>query len=462
MWLLLLQLAMAQTIPGFTTTEAPKVEQISSDKPKAVAPSRWSEDTRPSTIQLDAISMRVYQLDREIEALFSRATGLVAAYRETQRRVSDEKATEEELAKALHSARTGLSQLRALVEAAAPKGASVGEAQQWLDTVQKTLVENLGRNDLPTLFRSWWDNLENPRSFIGRAITLMVLWSLALRLVRRRSKFIPRIVTPLKTSKLAKAYIERLLRGSILIVIISATFIILGADASPIFAMAGALVVVVGLALKDRVADVAAGLLLLGQRPFDEGDWVTVAGREGLVVNLSLLTTTVRTWDNEAVTTPNNVIWNAPIVNHAGEESRRISLTFSISYGADFDKAKELLLEMAKANPKVLKDPEPVVRVKALNSSSVDIALKPWVRSEDYFEVYYQLIEQGKRTLDGAGIEIPFPQYDVHLHQAKSDLPEKAMETEAGGDPESNVDEDVDAEDQGEEGTTEMDSNDIG
>jgi small conductance mechanosensitive channel len=152
-------------------------------------------------------------------------------------------------------------------------------------------------------------------------------------------------------------------------------------------------------------------------RPFDVGDVVEVAGVLGTVQSMNLLSINIRTPDNKSVIVSNNQVWGGVITNVTGSDTRRVDLVFGIAYGDDIGHARKVLEDVVAAHEKVLKTPEPVIRVHELADSSVNFICRPWVRTADYWEVYWDLTAAVKQRFDSEDISIPFPQRDVHLFQ---------------------------------------------
>jgi len=192
----------------------------------------------------------------------------------------------------------------------------------------------------------------------------------------------------------------------------------LGLDMGPMLAAIGAAGLVIGLALQGTLSNIASGLLIMTSRPFDVGDLVSTAGVRGFVRGMTLITTRIVTFDNQIVFVPNNKVWGDVITNSTANKTRRVDLVFGISYGDDLRHAQRVLREVVSENPKVLADPEPIVRVNELGDSSVNFVVRPWVAADDYLEVFWDLTETVKERFDSEGISIPFPQRDVHLHPA--------------------------------------------
>ncbi len=195
---------------------------------------------------------------------------------------------------------------------------------------------------------------------------------------------------------------------------------------APLLAVVGAAGFVIAFALQDSLSNFASGIMILFFRPFDVGDLIEAGGVSGKVTTMNLVSTTIMTPDNKKMVVPNNKIWQDVITNATGVRNRRIDMVFGIGYEDDIDKAKEIFSEILNNHKQVLKDPEPNIRVHTLADSSVNFICRPWVRSEDYWDVYWDITEAVKKRLDAAGISIPFPQQDVHLFVQKDEEQEKA------------------------------------
>ncbi len=189
-----------------------------------------------------------------------------------------------------------------------------------------------------------------------------------------------------------------------------------GLNLAPILTGFGVAGVIVGFALQDTLSNFAAGMMLLIYRPFDVGDFVFAGGVDGKVSHMSLVSTTIRTFDNQVIIVPNGKIWGDVIKNVTHERSRRVDMVFGIGYGDDIDHAEAVLKDIVQAHPSVHETPEPIVKVHTLNTSSVDFIVRPWVDTEDYWDVYWDITKQVKVRFDKEGISIPFPQQDVHLY----------------------------------------------
>ena len=185
----------------------------------------------------------------------------------------------------------------------------------------------------------------------------------------------------------------------------------------PVLAVIGAAGFVIAFALQNSLSNFASGILMLIYRPFDTGDVINVAGTLGKVESMNLLSTQLRTPDNQLVIVPNNSVWGDVITNITGITQRRVDMVFGVSYTDDIDKTQRILEEIVNGHEMVLKEPAAVVRLHELADSSVNFICRPWVKPENYWDVYWDITREVKRRFDAEDISIPFPQRDVHLYQ---------------------------------------------
>ncbi|WP_444496578.1 mechanosensitive ion channel family protein [Vibrio sp. YIC-376] len=193
----------------------------------------------------------------------------------------------------------------------------------------------------------------------------------------------------------------------------------IGLNLAPVLTGFGIAGVIIGFALQDTLSNFAAGMMLLIYRPFDVGDFVHAGGVDGKVSHMSLVNTTIRTFDNQIIIVPNGKIWGDVIKNVTHERIRRVDMVFGIGYADDLLKAESVLTEIITSHPAVLRTPEPNIKVHTLNTSSVDFIVRPWVKTDDYWDVYWDVTKEVKLRFDREGISIPFPQQDVHLHMVE-------------------------------------------
>ncbi len=192
----------------------------------------------------------------------------------------------------------------------------------------------------------------------------------------------------------------------------------LGVKTTSFVAIIGAAGLAIGLSLQSSLSNFAAGIMIIFFRPFKVGDFIEAAGISGVVEGIQIFSTQLRTGDNKVIIVPNASVIGGNITNYSAKDERRIDLVFGIGYGDDLKKAKNILQQLVEADERILKDPVPVIAVSALADNSVNILVRPWVKTADYWIVYWDFTEAVKLKFDAEDISIPYPQRDVHLYQA--------------------------------------------
>lgn len=243
---------------------------------------------------------------------------------------------------------------------------------------------------------------------------------------------ISRILTSGMKKRLHKSKIDNavvsFMAGIIRTIIIIASLLMalshVGVQTTSFIAILGAAGLAVGLALQGSLSNFASGVLIMIYRPFKSGDYVDAGGIAGTVERIELFITILKTPDNKIVMVPNSRITGNEITNFSQEPIRRVDMVIGVSYNADLKKTKEVLMEVISSDERMLTDPAPRVSVTALNDSSVDFIVRPWVKSEDYWPMYWDSMERIKNALDANGIGIPYPQMDVHLHHPEGEVSE--------------------------------------
>ncbi len=207
----------------------------------------------------------------------------------------------------------------------------------------------------------------------------------------------------------------------VIVIAVVAAFDTLGIPATSFLAIIGAAGLAIGLALKDSLSNFASGVMLILFRPFTKGDYIDAGGITGTVDEIRLVSTTLTTPDNKLVTVPNAMIYSNAITNFSAKETRRLDMIFGVGYDDDLKLVASILKKMCSEHPKVLADPKTNIFITNLGDSSVDFAVRPWVKGSDYSSVRAELLGTAKVALEAAGCSIPYPQTDVHLHQAAQD-----------------------------------------
>lgn len=221
------------------------------------------------------------------------------------------------------------------------------------------------------------------------------------------------------SSDLLRDFFSNVARRVVFFIGVVIALSMLGIDITPFVAALGAAGFVIGFALQGTLSNFASGLMILIYRPYDLGDLVTVAGTTGTVAAMTLVSTTLKLADNQRVVIPNNSIWGDVITNVTGQTTRRVDMVFGCGYGDDLQKAQRVLEEIVRAHPKVHAEPEPVVRVHELADSSVNFVVRPWADAGDYWDVKWDVTRAVKERFDAEGLNIPFPQQELHVHQVE-------------------------------------------
>ena len=235
-------------------------------------------------------------------------------------------------------------------------------------------------------------------------------------------KWVAKVVTSLVVRAMQKSNLDETLRkflddivyGLLIVVVVLAALNNLGVNTTSFVAILGAAGLAVGLAFKDTFSNIGAGVLLIVFRPFTVGNFVQVAGESGVVEEINLFSVMMKTGDNKQIIIPNSSIIGNNITNFSAKETRRVDFVFGIGYDDDLKLAKATLEEIINADERVLKDPATFVAVSELADSSVNFVVRAWVKSSDYWGVYFDTLEKVKLTFDEKNISIPYPQMDVH------------------------------------------------
>jgi len=246
------------------------------------------------------------------------------------------------------------------------------------------------------------------------AIAILVLGWIAARAVRSLVR------SALKKGRVDAAlgsFASSLTYVALMAFVVIASLGQLGVQTTSFIAVIGAAGLAVGLALQGSLANFAAGVLIIIFKPFRVGDYVEGGGVAGVVEEISIFTTEMKSPDNKKIIVPNGKMMADNIVNYTAKDMRRIDLVAGVSYKDDLDKVRMVLRNILDSDERVLKDPAPTIGVLELGESSVNFAVRPWVKTQDYWDVYFATQEKIKKQFDAQGISIPFPQRDVHLHQ---------------------------------------------
>ncbi len=270
----------------------------------------------------------------------------------------------------------------------------------------ETTTETLLETDWVGLYVVPWGT----RILLALAILVVGRWA-----VRRITRLTERALERVEVDPMLVRFLGNLIYFALLVVVVLAALEQLGVNTTSALAVFGAAGLAVGLALQKSLSNFAAGAMLIFFRPFKAGDFVEVAGISGVVEEVRVFNTVLRTHDNREIIVPNGQIYEDKIVNYSARDTRRIDLVFGIGYDDDLKQAKALIEEILATDERILEDPKPTVAVVELGESSVDIAVRPWVKSKDFGAVRSDLLERVKAAFDTHGITIPYPTREVHL-----------------------------------------------
>jgi small conductance mechanosensitive channel len=311
--------------------------------------------------------------------------------------------------------------LKAVIEEFRSKGGNVDDYEAYSQTISGVDVEITDASASWTAITGWLTSTEGGLRWIKNISLFLVIilasWVLAVLIGKAVKKAVVRIEG---ASALLKDFIVNITRKLILIVGFVVALSMLEINIGPLLAAIGAAGFIVGFALQGTLSNFAAGIMILIYRPYDVGDLVDIGGTLGKVDAMTIVSTTLKTIDNQIVVLPNNMIWGDKITNITGSDIRRVDMVFGIGYGDDIAKAQKILEEILLNHEATLKDPEPMVKLHELGDSSVNFIVRPWVKTEDYWDVYWDVTRTVKERFDAEGVTIPFPQRDVHMHQVET------------------------------------------
>ncbi|WP_321493790.1 mechanosensitive ion channel domain-containing protein [uncultured Desulfobacter sp.] len=250
-----------------------------------------------------------------------------------------------------------------------------------------------------------------------KIIAALLILAIGKWLARRITNLITKLMEKNKVDITLVRFLDSIIYYSFMVMVVIAAAGQLGINTTSFLTIVGAAGLAIGLALKDSLSNFASGVMLVLFRPYRVNDFVNIGGVTGNVMSISLFTTELNTTDNQKVIVPNASITSNIITNVTANPTRRVDLVIGIGYGDDIKKAKEVIQGVLSEEKRVLPEPAPLIAVSELADSSVNLVVRPWVKTGDYWSVYFALHENIKLALDANGISIPFPQRDIHMYQ---------------------------------------------
>lgn len=249
-----------------------------------------------------------------------------------------------------------------------------------------------------------------------KVIGALVIWIIGSWIIKKLMKAVHRLMTKSGYDESLKRFLSNLIAVVLKVLLILAILGNLGVETTSFAAILAAAGLAIGMALQGSLGNFAGGVMLMIFKPFKIGDLIEAQGELGVVKEIEIFTTKIVTPENKLVIIPNGALSNGNITNYSEEGMLEIRHTIGVSYDADIKQTKDVLMNVLTSQEKVLSDPAPTINVAALGESSVDFAVRPWVKTEHYWDVYFDTLEQAKIALDAAGIEIPYP-HSVEIHK---------------------------------------------
>lgn len=323
-----------------------------------------------------------------------------------------------------HTLNANSESLKRTVQLLESEGLEAEGYRTYLLTITQDIASGmLDARATATLLRRWWRQGVDWVTSRGPTYLIKILLFLAIMFVGRLLANLSHKALDASLTR-SRANLSKLLHrtlvSSVHNLVLALALMIglseLGLNLGPLLAGFGVVGFILGFAMQDSLSNFASGLMILFYRPYDVGDLVEISGVFGKVEHMSLVSTSILTLDNQKLVVPNSKIWGDVIKNVTDQHVRRVDMTFGIGYSDDIPRAEAVLNAILEEHDKVLPKPEPTVKLHTLGDSSVDFVVRPWVRTEDYWDVYWDVTRAVKLRFDEEQISIPFPQRDVHIY----------------------------------------------
>ena len=431
-WLLLLkakitQISDAEVAAVYKKEEIKKAEQVEKTQKEAQEAKQTADRDQAEEATKEA--KEALQKAKEIEKKSVQDASVQKAIKAAETKAKEEgksvtatdktKEAKADLKTALIQHATDLMAERtALIDRFKAKGGETKEYDRYINAVSGIKVDVTDASATWTTITGWLKSAEGGLRWMKNiaqfVVILIVFYLLSIGTSKATEKAFAR-------SKNISSLLQEFFVVSARRLVLFAGFFVglsaLEVNIGPVLAIIGAAGFVIAFALQNSLSNFASGILMLIYRPFDVSDVVNVAGILGKVESMTLLSTQLRTPDNQLVIVPNNSVWGGVITNITGITQRRVDMVFGIGYSDDIDKAQKILEEIVNGHELVLKEPQAIVKLNELADSSVNFICRPWAKPENYWDVYWDITREVKRRFDAEGISIPFPQQDVHVYQ---------------------------------------------
>jgi small conductance mechanosensitive channel len=259
--------------------------------------------------------------------------------------------------------------------------------------------------------------LELTMQYLPKVLLALITLIVGLQIIKHIINALDKISKARKIDISLRRFLKSFLSIILKVLLFISIASMIGIATTSFIAVLAAAGFAIGLALQGSLANFAGGVLILLFKPFEVGDVINAQGFTGTIERIEIFNTIMKKADNTTIIIPNGKLSNDAITNYSKEELRRVDMVFGIGYDDDIKKAEEVFTDMLKKDKRVLKEPAPVVNIAELADSSVNFNVRPWVKKEDYWSLYFDMNREVKLRLDKEGISIPYPQTDVHLHQ---------------------------------------------
>lgn len=257
-------------------------------------------------------------------------------------------------------------------------------------------------------------------AFGPKVILAVLLLIIGFWVIKKITNIITSLMEKREVNPSLRPFFRTLINVGLKAMLIISTMGIVGIPTTSFVAVLGAAGLAIGMALSGTLQNFAGGVMILTLKPFKVGDFITGAGHSGTIHEIQIFNTIMKTGDNRVIIIPNAKLSNDTIINFSQEALRRVDMTFGIGYGDDIELARTTLLELIEKDERILKDPEPFIALHELADSSVNFVIRMWVNSGDYWKVYFDMNKEVYNVFNEKGLNIPFPQMDVHVHQSNN------------------------------------------
>ncbi|WP_273403194.1 mechanosensitive ion channel family protein [Actinobacillus porcinus] len=290
-------------------------------------------------------------------------------------------------------------------------GQTTEQAVKNVDVVAETekVITKVSSMNFETILNDWLI------PYGTKILLAIAIFMIGKSLAKFISKLLAKAALASTKDEMLQSFVRSMSYFLLLSIVVIAALSQLGINTSSLVALIGAAGLAIGLSLQNSLQNFAAGVMLLIFKPFKKGDSIETGDMSGTVQDMGLLVLELRTGDNKTVLIPNGKVFSDSIVNYSANETRRIDFIFDISYDADIAQAKSIVADILANEQNVLKDPAPVIAVSALAASSVQLVVRPWVNTPNYWATYWGIMEKVKLAFDEAGIAIPYNQMDIHI-----------------------------------------------